>query len=76
MIPKDFYGKKDPDLCCNLRKVKPLILNLRHYDAWISGRKSFQNDERASKSLIDAQEGKVIISPLINWSQNKSMNTF
>ena len=35
----------------------------------------FQNDERASKSLIDAQEGKVIISPLINWSQ-KQINEY
>ena len=73
--PKGLLWKKDPDLCCKLRKVEPLILNLKRYDAWISGRKSFQNHERASKSLIDAQEGKIIISPLINWSQ-KQINEY
>ena len=69
--PKGFLWKKDPDLCCKLRKVEPLILNLKRYDAWISGRKSYQNNERATKSFVDVQEGKVIISPLINWSQKK-----
>ena len=39
------------------------------------GQKIFQNDERASRVFIDAQEGKVIISPLINWSQ-KQINEY
>src|SRR5688500_8466020 len=33
---KDLY-KTDPDLCCALRKVKPLAESLDGYDAWATG---------------------------------------
>src|SRR4051794_1073670 len=33
---KDLY-KTDPDLCCALRKVKPLNDTLAEYDAWATG---------------------------------------
>ena len=72
---KGFLWKKNPDLCCKLRKVDPLVRNLTNYDAWISGRKSYQSNERATKNFINTQEGKVIISPLINWNQ-KQINEY
>src|SRR5437870_8387256 len=33
---KDLY-KRDPDLCCKLRKVQPLAERLAGYDAWATG---------------------------------------
>lgn len=73
--PEGFLWKKNPDFCCKLRKVDPLVLNLTQYDAWISGRKSYQSNERATKNFINSQERKLIISPLINWSQ-KQINQY
>ena len=71
----DLLWKKNPDLCCQLRKVNPLVKGLKKYDAWISGRKSYQNSQRATKKIIDYQDGKFIVSPLIKWNQKK-INTY
>lgn len=58
--------KTDPDSCCNIRKVKPLNLELQQYDAWISGRKSYHNGERAGIEFFQLQDQKIVINPLVN----------
>ena len=54
------YGKdlfaRDPDLCCALRKVKPLEDALAGYDAWATGLRR------------DETKGKVKVSPLARWT--------
>ena len=59
----------DPDGCCDLRKVEPLRRALAPFDAWISGRKGFQAGTRTALPRIEADEGRLKINPLADWSK-------
>ena len=39
--------ERDPDRCCHIRKVEPLLRALEPYDAWISGIRRDQSPSRA-----------------------------
>tara|TARA_B100000242_G_scaffold26976_1_gene16411 strand:+ start:312 stop:1010 length:699 start_codon:yes stop_codon:yes gene_type:complete len=62
--------KKSPDLCCNIRKVIPLQKELKKYDAWISGRKSYHDEERKNLKFYEYINEKVVINPLAKVNQN------
>jgi phosphoadenosine phosphosulfate reductase len=59
---------EDPDACCALRKVAPLEWALDGFDAWISGRKRYQNHLRASLPPIERVDGRIKLNPLAGWS--------
>lgn len=63
--------ERDPDLCCRLRKVKPLEKAMRDFDAWASGVRRDESDTRADARLVewDERKGKVKINPLVDWTQ-------
>jgi phosphoadenosine phosphosulfate reductase len=65
--------ERDPDLCCRMRKVKPLESAMRDFDAWASGVRRDESDSRASARLVEWDEGKgkVKINPLVAWSQDQ-----
>jgi phosphoadenosine phosphosulfate reductase len=69
------YGPKlhdrDPDLCCALRKVKPLEEGLAPYDAWATGLRRDETQSRAGTPVVawDEKRQKVKISPIARWSQ-------
>ncbi|MGW1840164.1 phosphoadenylyl-sulfate reductase [Streptomyces sp. NPDC002067] len=69
------YGPKlhdrDPDLCCALRKVKPLEEGLAGYDAWATGLRRDESPTRARTPVVgwDARRGKVKVSPIARWTQ-------
>lgn len=73
----DQYGEKlwekDPDLCCNLRKVKPLKKALQNYDIWITGIRKKQTQVRNTSTLIEYESRFEIIkiNPLINWRHDE-----
>ena len=69
---KDLY-KTDPDLCCALRKVKPLADTLAGYDAWATGLRRAETHNRVIAPVIgwDAKKGKVKVSPLARWSDEQ-----
>ena len=69
---KDLY-KTDPDLCCALRKVKPLTESLAEYDAWATGLRRAETHNRVIAPVIgwDAKKGKVKVSPLARWSDEQ-----
>jgi phosphoadenosine phosphosulfate reductase len=69
---KDLY-KRDPDLCCALRKVKPLAESLSHYDAWATGLRRAETHNRVIAPVIgwDAKKGKVKVSPIARWSDEQ-----
>lgn len=57
------------DACCALRKTRPLEYALEGFDAWITGRKRYQNDDREDLPIFEADtNGKVKVNPLANWS--------
>ncbi len=58
----------DPDLCCHIRKTEPLARALRGFDAWLTGRKRFQNSARAGLRLFEADGERIKINPLANWA--------
>ena len=64
---------RDPDACCNLRKVEPLRRGLAPYTAWASG---IRRDETTSRKDIgvvewDSNRGMVKINPLAAWTQEQ-----
>ena len=69
------YGPKlhdrDPDLCCALRKVRPLEEGLRGYRAWATGLRRDESPTRAGTPVVgwDPRRRKVKVSPIARWTQ-------
>jgi phosphoadenylyl-sulfate reductase (thioredoxin) len=66
----DALWERDPDRCCELRKVLPLREALAGAEAWISALRRDQTPERAKTPLLELDEkfGLVKINPLVEWS--------
>jgi phosphoadenosine phosphosulfate reductase len=58
------------DLCCQVRKVQPLLLALSGKDAWITGLKRVDSPTRSATPVVayDSDKGKLKVNPLINWT--------
>lgn len=65
----DELWKKDPNACCNIRKVQPLTEILGKYDAWITGIRRDQAPTRANAKKVeyDSKFGLVKFNPLASW---------
>ena len=61
---------RNPDLCCQLRKVEPLGRVLSGYAAWITGIRRDQTPSRAQAGLVewDSRFDLVKFNPLAAWS--------
>ncbi len=68
----DLY-KRDPDLCCKLRKVEPLNRSLAGYDAWATGLRRAETHNRVIAPVVgwDEKKQKVKVSPLARWSDDE-----
>jgi phosphoadenosine phosphosulfate reductase len=69
--------KRDPDLCCTMRKVLPLQGRLAELDCWITGLRRQQSDTRADIGILevyvfDETGGRDIVklNPMANWSRD------
>lgn len=68
------YGEalwtRDPDRCCDLRKIEPLARILTHYAAWITGIRRDQAPTRANAGLVewDRRFQLVKVNPLARWT--------
>jgi phosphoadenosine phosphosulfate reductase len=64
---------RDPDLCCNLRKVEPLRRKLGDLEAWITSIRRDQTAFRKSASKIEWDEkfGLVKVNPIADWSSQQ-----
>jgi phosphoadenosine phosphosulfate reductase len=65
--------ESNPDRCCHIRKVEPLIEALRPYDAWVSGIRRQQSPSRANARKAERSEryGVWKIQPLADWSEEE-----
>ena len=65
--------KRDPDLCCALRKVAPLQDALAGYDAWATGLRRAETHNRVIAPVVgwDEKKQKVKVSPLARWSDEE-----
>ena len=66
--PEGTLWARDPDACCNFRKVVPLKRALEGFAAQITGRKRFQTKERAVMQTVEYFEGRFRFNPLADWS--------
>ncbi|MGW0820175.1 phosphoadenylyl-sulfate reductase [Streptomyces sp. NPDC002845] len=64
--------ERNPDLCCYLRKVKPLEEGLTRFDAWATGLRRDESLTRANTPVVawDEKRQKVKISPIARWTQD------
>jgi phosphoadenosine phosphosulfate reductase len=62
--------ENDPDRCCHIRKVEPLIQALQPYDAWISGIRRDQSPSRVDtpKAVWSDRYDVYKIHPLASWT--------
>ena len=65
--------ERDPDACCNLRKVEPLRNKLSHLRAWVTSIRREQTPARAGALKVewDAKFHLVKINPLADWTAGK-----
>lgn len=65
--------RRDPDRCCQLRKVEPMRRLLAGYNAWITGIRRDQSEERSGTRAVewDEQFGLVKLAPLVDWSGDR-----
>jgi phosphoadenosine phosphosulfate reductase len=63
----------DPDRCCQIRKVEPLIRTLEPYDAWVSGIRRDQSPSRAVARKVERSDryGVWKIQPLADWDEER-----
>lgn len=62
--------RREPDMCCHIRKTEPLDRALEGFAGWITGRKRFQGGRRAALPTIeqDPVNGLLKLNPLSNWT--------
>jgi len=65
--------QRNPDECCNLRKVEPLRRKLGELKAWITSIRRDQTAARAGVGKIEWDEkfGLVKINPVADWSSKQ-----
>jgi phosphoadenosine phosphosulfate reductase len=65
--------ERDPDRCCHIRKVEPLLAALEPYDAWISGIRRDQSPSRASTPKLEWSERYDVwkVHPLADWDEKR-----
>lgn len=68
--------KREPDLCCTIRKVLPLQGKLSELDCWITGLRRQQSDTRANIGLIElytldqsSRRDIVKLNPMAGWTR-------
>jgi phosphoadenosine phosphosulfate reductase len=61
---------KDPNLCCDLRKVKPLTNILKQQQAWVTGIRREQSPTRANAQHVEWDEKFQLVkfNPLATWT--------
>jgi phosphoadenosine phosphosulfate reductase len=63
--------ERDPDKCCDIRKVQPIHVALEGKRAWITGIRRDQSPTRANAPAVqwDAKFGLAKANPLVTWAE-------
>lgn len=67
----DRLWARDPSLCCQLRKVRPLEQNIDRFQVWITGIRRSQSASRQSIAPVqwDWRYNILKVCPLANWQR-------
>jgi phosphoadenosine phosphosulfate reductase len=65
--------RRNPDLCCYLRKAEPLERALSRYEAWITGVRRDETAKRREARPVewDARREMVKVNPIVSWQQKQ-----
>lgn len=65
---------RDPDKCCDLRKVEPNVRALEGKTAWLSGLRRDQSEGRSDTPILSWNDrfGVVKINPLATWDEKQT----
>lgn len=64
-----FYDSlENRKLCCEVRKVRPLERKLAGLQAWATGLRREQTEDRAATPKVQEVDGRVKINPLADWT--------
>jgi phosphoadenosine phosphosulfate reductase len=65
--------ERDPDFCCQMRKVAPLNRALGRYDAWVTGVRRAETVARRQAKAVewDARHEMVKVNPLVAWTDDQ-----
>lgn len=71
--------RREPDLCCTMRKVFPLRNKLSELDCWITGLRRQQSETRAEIGIIELyafeEERDIVkLNPMANWTREQIWN--
>lgn len=66
--PEGTLWARDPDSCCNFRKVLPLRRAIAGFEAEITGRKRFQTLARTGMAPVELNGTRFVVNPLWNWT--------
>ncbi|MGE0551325.1 MAG: phosphoadenylyl-sulfate reductase [Kofleriaceae bacterium] len=64
--------ERDPNRCCELRKIQPLRTELARFDGWITAIRRDQTPDRADARVVerDRKFGLIKVNPLAGWSHD------
>jgi phosphoadenosine phosphosulfate reductase len=70
--------KRNPDTCCQLRKVEPLKERLESLSVWITGLRSEQGDTRKKTAILERylfdplmERHLFKLNPMVNWKREQ-----
>jgi len=66
--------ERDPDRCCDINKVRPMMRALRELDGWVTAFRRDSSPTRANSPFVDRYEFEpgrwiVKINPVANWTR-------
>lgn len=68
---RDDLWRTDADACCDLRKIRPLARAAVGFSALVTGRKRYQNGERATLRVFEVLDGVLRVNPLADWTADR-----
>jgi phosphoadenylyl-sulfate reductase (thioredoxin) len=56
------------EMCCEIRKVRPLARKLREFKAWATGLRREQSETRTGVRKVEEVDGRLRVCPLADWT--------
>lgn len=69
--PIDKLWEEDPDLCCQIFKVKPTKDALLWVDCWITGLRNTEGGVRKDYQEVEHSESITKVNPILQWTERE-----